>query len=128
MFNVRKMIDEAIATKIMGWRISDEPYIFTPNEFVYETVDGDQIDSFNPSESIFDAWQVAEKMGIALIPQTTEEGFCWYACDIEQVSYRGDEVAITLLNDSGVSAETAPMAICLAALYSVGVGIGEVIE
>lgn len=73
----------------------------------------DEVYDFHPSTDINTAWLLAQKEGIALIPQSLENGgFHWYACDISAVSYRGSEVAITPKDDKRISCETAPLAIC----------------
>lgn len=126
MFNIHKIINEAIATQVMKWEVVETPSIFmVDDETVWKREDGCEIGAskFQPSINIKDAQKVAEKLGMALIPQTSEEGFHWYACCVEEVSNTGDEIKVIPLNDSGVSAETAPMAICLAALYSFGIEV-----
>lgn len=75
----------------------------------------------NYSSNMSDAWDVATKLGLCLIPQSDEEGYRWYVCDVEKVAYQGEQISITPKGDTGYSKETAPMAICLSALLSVGI-------
>lgn len=79
----------------------------------------------NYSTNMSDAWLVAEKLGLSLIPQSSDKGFNWYVCDVEKVSYNGDAVTITPIEDTSYSKETAPMAICLSALFGVGIELIE---
>ena len=75
------------------------------------------------SKDIAAAWEIAQKLGIALIPQSSGDSFRWFACDIESVLYRGESIEVYEKNDSGVSGDSAPLAICLAALSSIGVEV-----
>ncbi|OPH61868.1 hypothetical protein BC351_01100 [Paenibacillus ferrarius] len=78
-----------------------------------------EVYDFRPSTNISIAWNIAKKEGIAVIPQSRENGgFDWYACDIEAVKYRGNEIAISIFNDSGISCETAEEAICKCVLLA----------
>ena len=72
------------------------------------------------STDIAAAFTVAAKLGLALVPQSDGDGgFTWLACDLVSVSYAG---TITLDPKEGTawSAPTAPLAVCRAALASVG--------
>lgn len=119
-------IDEIIATKVMGW------HVHAPVGYGYqEWADKEGgyhgfVEDFNPTDDIRCAWKVAKKLGLALIPQSNGERkgeFNWYACDIESVQYRGGEIAIIPIEDSGWSKPSAPLAICFAALEVVGVDV-----
>lgn len=125
-------IDELIATKVMDWEKKNLPnndegdWRFTASYWVDDQGEKQRpVNFFDPSRNLIQAWRVAEKMGLALIPQSNGDGFNWFACDVESVSYRGDEIAIIPIEDSGWSKPTAPLAICFAALESVGVEIGK---
>lgn len=127
------MIDEAIATKVMGWiretlPNNEEGLPYTAD---YWTENGEKqvpTNFFNPSTNLEDAWKVAEKLGLALIPQSNDDGsFSWFACDIEKVSYRGEEIAITPIDGTEYSQPTAQLAICASALMTVGIDIEDVI-
>lgn len=129
MYNIRKQIDETLMTEVLGWKkvYGSDIYIFMLNDDdnIYETTKGIQINAndFNPSTDIKDAYVIAEKLGIAVIPQSTEIGYSWYACDLDLVRHKGDSIELAIKDDSGVSADTAPMAICLSALWSIGVEV-----
>jgi hypothetical protein len=57
------------------------------------------------------AWQVVEKLGLALVPQSDGDGFRWLAMDCESVSY-GDGITLHDRAGSCVGWTTAPLAIC----------------
>lgn len=73
----------------------------------------------NYVEDISEAWKIAEKLGIALVPQSklTGSGFNWLAMDIEIVLYRG-EVVLYPRRNSEISKPSASEAICLSAIIS----------
>jgi hypothetical protein len=112
-----RKLDALIAEKVMGWKLC-------PGEtYVYETPDGDTkaIQFHKFSENIADAWLVLEKlkadgMDIMVRWAAKHSGesyrdvwLCWIAKDGKV----GD----------GTHADTAPLAICLAALKAVGVEV-----
>ena len=68
--------------------------------------------NFHPSTNIADAWRVVDKLYIAVTPQQGAPKELSYYAEIDKQP-RGNYYA--------VFAETAPMAICLVALQSVGV-------
>jgi hypothetical protein len=114
-------MDLLVARKVMGWTDilksggnSEKSWFDESGKYMTRK------DSFNPTYSIKDAWMVAEKLGLCLIPQTSSKGFRWLACDVEAVSYNGDNIAISPLENTEHSADSAQMVICLAALLSVG--------
>lgn len=59
---------------------------------------------------IAEMWPEAERLGLALIPQSTPDGFRRLACDIERVHY-GAAIIIYPLEYRAYSAETAAEAI-----------------
>ncbi len=72
------------------------------------------------STDIAAAFEVVQKLGLAIIPQSNPDGgFRWYACDITCVKYYGGGIVIVPKNDSGISCDTAAEAICRAALLAV---------
>lgn len=113
-------IDRRVAVEVMGMEWPD----FTP---IYERLKAngtiscsydeffDMQDAFNPSESIADAWLVVEKMtkenGISL----GKAGDNWECC----ISTSEGRFLQTGGVDVFATADTAPMAICLAALKAV---------
>lgn len=64
------------------------------------------------------AWEVANRFGIAVIPQSKDDGFTWLACDLESVKYRGSEIVLVEREQSSISCDTAAEAICKAALIA----------
>jgi len=73
--------------------------------------DLEEVYDFHPSTNMNTAWELAKKEGIAVIPQSSGDGFRWYACDIKSVHYRGNEIALNTYNDSSISCDTAEEAI-----------------
>lgn len=57
-----------------------------------------------------DVWPLAERHGLALIPQSHGDGFRWLACDIERVHY-GGAIIIYPKDGKAISADTAVEAI-----------------
>lgn len=116
-------INELVATKVMGW------HIYAPVGYEYQEWADEEggyhgfVEDFNPTDDIRNAWEVAMKLGLALIPQSNGDGFNWFACDVESIQDHGDEIVIIPIEDSGWSKPTASLAICLAALESVGVDV-----
>ncbi len=76
------------------------------------------ISSWNPAEDIYDAMQLANKLGIVAIPQSSGNGFRWYVCDVECVHYRGGEIAIVPIENTELSQDTAARAITICAILS----------
>jgi O-glycosyl hydrolase len=96
-------MDELVATRVMGWDVHPHAthYIRNDGKNVYFVICGE----FEPSSDIAAAWQVVEKMTDGETPNdceihTTVRG---WRCDF----YRGS-----------ATAETAPLAICRAALIA----------
>lgn len=108
-----------IATKIMGLYVSDGYYqISCPDGIAGCCVwHGRKVPDY--INDIFAATQVANKLGIALIPQSDGNGYRWFACDLNCAIYRGHEIGLEELNDSGVSEDTIEKAICHAAYLSI---------
>lgn len=103
-------IDRLIAEKVMGWQAWDHavPYYVTTEGFEVSSED------FRPSRNLEHAWKVFEKME----KQFTEVRISknWgYRCQILLLS-TGVEYKVVGQKD----AETAPLAICRAALMAVG--------
>jgi len=82
---------------------------------------GDKEDEVNTffSEDVSASRLIAEKLGLAIIPQSDGDGFRWLALDLEKVLYAGSSITLLEKNGSAVSAETIPLAICRAALLAV---------
>ena len=92
-----KDLDGWIALKIMGWRRATNHWV-KGNKLQYA------FDSWHPTESISDAFQVVEKM------RTTH--FKWF-----EMAHRPNGFTCNFSGDPRhtVFTETAPLAICLAA-------------
>lgn len=60
--------------------------------------------------TIAEMWPEAERLGLALIPQSDGDGFRWLACDIERIHY-GAAIIIYPLEYRAYSVETAAEAI-----------------
>jgi len=120
--NLRE-IDRLVAEKVMGWKVSKgrsglEWYEANENgkfEFIRSVTD------FEPSTDIRDAWQVVEKM---------REGKIFSLCDAWDENDEPIFYANFQYNDGyhvvnyDAYAETAPLAICLAALEACGIEVG----
>lgn len=114
-------LDELIATKVMGWRkeIVYPPTELMPPYYIWvNPMDSDNcLPKFNPSTNIADAWEVVEKM--------LEQGYDMrldYLYAHETYICLFDK-AIPYYSEGGEYANTAPLAICLAALKTVGVKV-----
>jgi hypothetical protein len=71
------------------------------------------------STDISAAWLVAEKVRLAVVPQLEGSELRWYATDIHRVVF-GDAVTMIEEAEGGMLADSAPYAICLAALIASG--------
>ena len=113
--NLRE-IDRLVAEKVMGW----EPFYDDGDLISFVTEFGtlffsDDESEWNPTIDIADAWLVAEKLKIAVIPQAGEPPKNMkYLAEIDRRPLGGYYEAF---------AETAPLAICLVALKTVGVEV-----
>ncbi|MEK5272570.1 hypothetical protein NSR00_17815 [Aeribacillus sp. FSL K6-8394] len=109
--NLRE-IDRLVAEKVMGWKIDEQ----VSNDDVVAVFDEKgNWGTFKPTEWIQDAWQVVEKLKITVIPQ--DDGvpkWMRYLAEIDNSPFGKYYSAF---------AETAPLAICLAALEVVGVKV-----
>lgn len=100
-----RAIDYLIATKVMGWEDNGTPFY---------GLNGERVESkefFNPSDNIQDAWKVVDKLANEEI-MTNVKNCLDFGYRVELLmpeSYEGD---------IEVTKETAPLAICLAALES----------
>lgn len=126
--------DLLVAMFVMDWmpyQVRDYVYLLPPSKAAQKFLgysesaklidyEGDVDLLYLPKiqDDIGQAIHVVERLGLCLIPQSNESGgFDWYACDIERVVY-GEMVAVFEKEGTGVSAPTAPLAICKAALLS----------
>lgn len=102
-------IDRLIAEKVMGWEVGEFPNInvieaYSPHGVLQIS------DDWSPSTDIQDAWYVVEELDYDI--KVTKYKSHVYQCHIFIPN-----------NVQMVIAETAPMAICLAALKSVGIEV-----
>ena len=135
-------IDALVAEKVMGWtRIpSNHPYRWyndrggvivegQPQKFpCYDKANatyGGIPDDWRPSSSIAAAWEVVEKLSgpdfdhrCVIVSKTDMTDEKW-GCEIGNTQAAGSDGA------SYAVADTAPMAICLAALNAVGVEVPQ---
>ncbi|MBY6267998.1 BC1872 family protein [Parageobacillus thermoglucosidasius] len=120
-----RAIDCLIAEKVMGWRLENRRVNIWGQEIgfwvnpkinrIVAKYSGFREESFSPSTNIADAWQVVEKLKIAVIPQAGEPPKNMkYLAEIDRRPLGGYYQAF---------AKTAPLAICLVALKAVGVEV-----
>jgi hypothetical protein len=99
-------MDELVATKVMGWHKGESwggtDWFTKDNEYA------ESVFKWNPSEIIADAWQVVEKL---------RSEFDYISLEIFP------SVHYCIIDELEVRAETAPEAICKAALLVMGVEI-----
>lgn len=104
-----QQIIETLATKVMGWKANT--FHLTANGWdIWRFPEGGSVlrASWNPLQNIADAWQVAEKLFIAVIPQAgfpPEDMKFLAIIDNEPVGLKHEAFA-----------KTAPRAICRVAL------------
>ncbi|WP_276666029.1 BC1872 family protein [Caldibacillus debilis] len=104
-------IDRLVAEKVMGWDLYVSPYgswyctgkAYIPNS------------KFTPTTEIKDAWQVVEKLKIEVIPLAGQPP--------KNMRYQAKIYNRQLGKCYEAFAETAQLAICLAALKAVGVEV-----
>ena len=112
-------LDELVAEKVMEWRkveflrdMSDDTFKVHDNNGV-TIIRSKYIEKFSPSDSIESAWQVLEKIAHA-DPTRSPEFELFVSDGYWQAQFFGKGY---------VGAETAPLAICLAALQYIGVEV-----
>jgi hypothetical protein len=117
--NLRE-IDRLVAEKVMGWKpfYDDGDLISFITEFGTLFFSDDDESEWNPTINIADAWQVVEKLKIAVIPQADESP--------KNMRYLAEIDDRPLGKHYEVFAETAPLAICLVALKAVDVKVNVV--
>jgi hypothetical protein len=119
-------MDALVAEKVMGWIGIEgkhghplEKGPFKDCDCPSHSYQRQEIPHY--SSDIAAAWEVAEKLGLAIIPQSSKNGFRWLACDVKLISYKGDRIEVFPVDDTEYSCDTAPLAICRAALKAVEV-------
>lgn len=127
-------LDRLIAEKVMGWQLADrEAMGWGDGPPMWLT--GDEANptrqNFAPSGFMRDAWEVAEKLGLAVFPRMSEPGWVAAPFDesamspyeaIEYAAGRPSRLHVRLRADLSGRAETAPLAIALAAFAAVQAG------
>lgn len=111
-----RKIDSLIAEKVMGWGLKElnvcSAWIDNQNGWCLKQL-------WNPSRDMRDAWKVVKKLNEIFtvdVQDTLNDGA---SCCL----YEFQEETESLIPYSATEAETAPLAICLAALKSVGVEV-----
>jgi hypothetical protein len=107
-------LDALIADKVMGWEKCNESYLYFDG-VIFRTLELTSYGKFEPSTDIADAWLVVEKLRdknleIHLESQYNSFGERVYFCEFSNILVAKE-------------AETAPLAICLAALKACGVEV-----
>jgi Phage ABA sandwich domain len=118
--NLRE-IDRLVATKVMGWKILEIKH--TDSGVIggfYD--DGEKligVGEWSPTSDIRVAWQVVEKLRDRYVYMNLTNNDDSYCCELMEQDLENSSRYFTYYAD----AETAPLAICLAALKAVGVNI-----
>jgi hypothetical protein len=109
-----KQLDKQVATQVLGHSVVQQK-----NRALVEGTPRGQRPLASYSTEIGAAWEVAEHLGITLIPI---EGGTWFAMAGKENGWTGPAEFIKFLqtaefmNTGAAVAETAPLAICLAAI------------
>jgi Phage ABA sandwich domain len=115
--NLRE-IDRLVAEKVMGWKIKK---VIEDGCYLYDEWDtGDKgipVEKFRPTLNITDAWQVVEKLTYGKTDLET-----YFELQLFYIHYYAK------FGKHEAKAETATLAICLAALKAVGVEMTETAE
>jgi hypothetical protein len=122
--NLRK-IDRLVAEKVMGFETEGFEWSKGTMQFVYKDTGAALITKNIPyySSNIADAWQVVEKLRSRYVYIDLTNNDDLYCCELMEQDWENESRYFTYYTD----AETAPLAICLAALKAVGVEV-EVTE
>lgn len=123
----KREIDRLIATKIMGYEVDEKWTEEINDDFMYVGVwisdaPAETEGPFAPSEDISDAWQVVDKVRES---RNFDLSDAWDENDkkIFYSHFQYDDSVI--VRTYSAYAETAPLAICLAALKAYGVELEE---
>lgn len=117
-------MDALVAEKVMGWRKEDKAmlhgiiqvaFVDTATDYARPIACGCAED-FQPSTDIRDAWQVVEKLdNLGFTTEIDKREAGWAVVFID---YRKNPIG---LKEDNAIADTAPLAICLAAFKACGV-------
>jgi len=124
-------IDVLVAEKVMGWHKDYSWWANAEGDWM-EKIEAEEYEpGFNPSEDIASAWQVVEKLFRVhkmTFSITLKDGDGWEAelagwvngiSDIDTWGHHDEGSEVSFRGESSRQ-ETAPLAICLAALKAVG--------
>lgn len=111
-------INQLIAEKIMGW-VEHSEFNFTVWKDSEDMWHGFTSD-FKPSENMNDAWLIVQKLKLTIHP--TYNGWEVFRSNTSR-SERDCQYIGTTNNQKWVEHESAPMAICLFGLQTVGITI-----
>lgn len=109
-------IDALIAEHVMGWAYRELHDVWIPQEIEGEILDNILADEWRPSEDIGDAWEVIEALK-----------YLWF--QVGRENCLGERYDVHCYNHPDMTdkvsafADTAPMAICLAALKAKGISL-----
>lgn len=125
--NAWRELDILIAEKVMGWHRNPHDEFWTASDDTVtrwgtEDCVTEYAEIFRPSTSIAAAWEIMSETRIAVMP--LEDGG-WAAVHTDIHPTHGTELYILPGSDDEcygwAKADTAPLAICLAALKAIGV-------
>ena len=116
-------LDARIAEEVMGWEKMCLSYRPETKEYTHWKIDTDDglyhiqasIPEWSPSTQIADAWLVVEKLG----KLTGKDVLVEHCADGERLCTLGWHYRGIWMKDIQEKADTAPLAICLAALEAV---------
>lgn len=115
-----RKIDSLVAEKVMGWRLDETNFIdYWVGEHDGRGGDWAIAHMWKPTTNIQDAWEVVKKLNEKFtvdIRDTLNDGAECYL-------YEFHEETESLFLYTAADGETAPLAICLAALKAVGVEV-----
>jgi NAD dependent epimerase/dehydratase family enzyme len=107
-------MDRLIAEKVMNWYVSPSGMVdrqHKPGDIFLNDV----CETWEPSTNIAAAWEVAEKLKIVVIPLSDNKGWAAQADEEFDPDLGWYERPV----EEWVNAETAPLAICRAALIEI---------
>ena len=119
-------LDALVAERVMGWRQSSLPGVFIDEDERFWGVTDEVPTSrqFNPSIDIATAWQVWQKLPRIHSMGNHDLSISWHLINARSIHRDGNEYIVCGILDCGeweysASADTAPLAICRAALEAV---------
>jgi len=119
--NDLQKIDSLVAEKVMGWKLNKMGgFYYWVDE---KGNDKARASTWQPTLCMSDAWQVVEKLEVI-----SNSFYIGYKVDkngkkIYRAFFQKEHPITTIIHTYEADAETAPLAICLAALKTVGIEI-----